>query len=121
MTVGEDLAAWSRGEGGLVPAVPWVRCDGCGELVYGKAYARNLNVCQICGGHGPLTAPQWIATLLDPSTVRYLRARPTVEDPIDFTGLLPFRSRLERDARRTTSLVHRMMAARSGRAGEENS
>ncbi|MDA8443154.1 MAG: acetyl-CoA carboxylase, carboxyltransferase subunit beta [Peptococcaceae bacterium] len=43
----------------------WVKCSGCGEILYNKELTKNLKVCQKCGTHLRMTARERIEATLD--------------------------------------------------------
>ncbi|MCO6008407.1 acetyl-CoA carboxylase carboxyl transferase subunit beta [Actinoallomurus purpureus] len=93
----------------------WLRCHGCGEPIYAKAYARNLAVCPMCGWHGRLDARRRIESLIDPGSAKYLDPPGTVDDPLAFHDTRPFTERLA-EARARTGLDEAVLGA-SGTIG----
>ncbi len=93
----------------------WVRCAGCGSLVYGKRLSRGLEVCPECGSHHRLTAPERIAQLLDPDTFVPLPGTVRSEDRYGFTDTVRYADRLEK-ARRATGLPEAVVCG-TGRLG----
>ncbi|MFE2432636.1 acetyl-CoA carboxylase, carboxyltransferase subunit beta [Streptomyces sp. NPDC059373] len=94
---------------------PWVRCERCAALVYGKRFARALHVCPECGTHARLTARQRLDRLLDPGSAVALddagggvRA---LHDPLGFTDTKPYPDRL-RAARAATGLDEAVLCVR---------
>jgi acetyl-CoA carboxylase carboxyl transferase subunit beta len=80
----------------------WVRCPGCREPIFKADLEANLNVCPKCGHHFRIGARERIDALLEPGyELVDLELRST--DPLEFTDLKPYKSRLE-DARRKTGL-----------------
>jgi acetyl-CoA carboxylase carboxyl transferase alpha subunit/acetyl-CoA carboxylase carboxyl transferase beta subunit len=92
-------------------AVDWLACPGCGVLIYGKRFARDLRVCTDCGHHAAVTAPDRIMQLADPGSTEFLAEPATLEDPLGFTDLRPYADRL-REARRRTGLTDAVLCAR---------
>ncbi len=88
----------------------WVRCAGCGALVYGKRWTRTLHVCPDCGHHGRLTAPERLEQLLDPGTAESIGPVPALHDPLGFVDSRPYAERLER-ARADTGLPEAVLCA----------
>jgi acetyl-CoA carboxylase carboxyl transferase subunit beta len=90
----------------------WVRCGRCAALVYGKRFARTLQVCPECGGHARLTARQRLDQLLDPHSAVPLDEGPPGErplhDPLRFADVRPYSERL-REARATTGLAEAVL------------
>ncbi len=80
----------------------WLSCGRCRELVYAEHFERDQRICPYCGHHARLTARERLGTLLDASPTP-IGAAPTVEDPLGFADVRPYRERLAR-ARQDTGL-----------------
>ncbi|WP_226360456.1 acetyl-CoA carboxylase, carboxyltransferase subunit beta [Pseudonocardia sp. ICBG1142] len=89
----------------------WVLCTACDAMVYAKRLRRGAGVCPECGHHGPLTAPERLAGLLDEGSVRLLPIEHVDGDPLGFVDSRPYPDRL-RDARRRTGLQEAVLCAR---------
>jgi len=48
-----------------IPAGLWLKCDGCGEILYRMQLEKNLYVCEKCGFHFRITARKYVGILLD--------------------------------------------------------
>ena len=48
-----------------VPEGLWVKCKGCGEVLYRSELERNISVCPKCSHHHRLTARERISSFLD--------------------------------------------------------
>lgn len=94
----------------LDPEPQWVRCPGCGALIYRKRYERDRCVCLQCQHHGRLTALERLAQLLDPGSAVPIGAPPTVEDPLRFIDRRPYPERLKQ-ARAATGLPEAVACA----------
>jgi len=79
----------------------WVRCGGCGTLVYGKRWRRTLRCCPECGHHGALTAWERLSLLLDPGSLELLHFEVEPADPLEFTDSKPYPRRLAQARERT--------------------
>ena len=79
----------------------WVKCEGCGKLVYEKKWKENLKVCQHCGAYGRLTARERIDQLADPGTFKEWWPDVLSGDPLGFTGAKAYGEKLKEDMRRT--------------------
>jgi acyl-CoA carboxylase subunit beta len=104
-------AATTSGDSG------WVACERCQSLLYGKRFSRHLMVCQECGHHAPLTAPQRLEQLLDPGTQRALGPTALLHDPLGFVDSRPYLERL-RTARAHTGLDEAVVCARGAIRGQ---
>ncbi len=80
----------------------WVRCPKCREIIFKADLEANLHVCPKCGYHFRIGARARIDALLEPGyELVDLDLRST--DPLEFTDLRPYKTRLE-EARRKTGL-----------------
>ena len=73
----------------------WIKCDACDAVIFKADLEANLMVCPKCGCHFRLSARPRIDMLLDPGyELVDLELKST--DPLDFTDLKPYRSRLSK-------------------------
>jgi acetyl-CoA carboxylase carboxyl transferase subunit beta len=63
-----------------------VKCPNCRELFMGKDWEKNLKVCQKCGHHFRLSAPERIALLLDPDSFDEFALDLRSSDPLGFVA-----------------------------------
>lgn len=62
---------FKRAKGGIAPQkkkeMPelWVKCPGCGEIIYKRELEKNRSVCNKCGHHFRITAQDYINLLAD--------------------------------------------------------
>jgi acetyl-CoA carboxylase carboxyl transferase subunit beta len=63
-----------------------VKCPNCRELFMGKDWEKNLKVCQKCGHHFRLSAPERIALLLDPDSFDEFALDLRSSDPLHFVA-----------------------------------
>jgi acetyl-CoA carboxylase carboxyl transferase subunit beta len=76
-----------------VPEGLWVKCPGCGQAIYNKELAANLNVCPKCAHHFRLSAAERLKMLLDGEWTEFdagLRST----DPLQFADTKPYKARL---------------------------
>lgn len=80
----------------------WVRCPKCRQIIFKADLEANLHVCPKCGYHFRIGAKERIENLLEPGyQLVDLELRST--DPLQFTDLKPYKSRLK-DAQKKTGL-----------------
>ncbi len=81
-----------------IPEGLWMRCPGCGEMLFRKAVEENLHVCPNCNYHFRISARTRIEHLVDPGSFeeRYTDILPT--DPLGFVDRKDYTDRL-RDER----------------------
>jgi len=71
----------------------WTKCPGCRTILFKAELEANLNVCPKCAHHFKINALQRIDLLLDPGyTLVDGNLRST--DPLNFTDIKPYKSRL---------------------------
>ena len=72
----------------------WIKCKGCGEMIFASDYADNLYVCPRCEHHGRIGADTRIAMLIDEGFE--LLPQPEVkEDPLKFRDSKRYTDRLK--------------------------
>ena len=69
-----------------IPDKMWVKCSGCGRMVYDKVMKNNLKVCPICGYHTILTASERRAQIFDKDSLTIFEYDLKVSDPLNFPG-----------------------------------
>jgi acetyl-CoA carboxylase carboxyl transferase subunit beta len=76
------------------PSHLWTQCPSCGEMLFNKQLARNLNVCQKCGHHFKLGAAERIELLADPRSFVEMDADMVSSDPLGFVDSKPYPERI---------------------------
>ncbi len=84
-----------------IPDGLWIKCEGCGEIIYKKDLDANLKVCPKCNYHFVIGAWERIAMLLDEGSFQefYKDLRP--QDPLNFKGPKTYIEKLEEDQKAT--------------------
>jgi len=59
----------------------WLKCDGCGEIIYRKQLRENAHVCNHCGFHFRIPSEEYIHLLLDPNSFKETE---NDLEPVDF-------------------------------------
>jgi acetyl-CoA carboxylase carboxyl transferase subunit beta len=79
-----------------VPEGLWVKCPGCGQLIYNKDLEQNLQVCPKCAHHLRISAKGRLKALFDRG--EYTEHFPGLHsnDPLQFTDTKPYRDRLQK-------------------------
>ncbi len=78
----------------------WVRCPGCRQVIFKADLESNLYVCSKCGHHFRIGARERIESLLEPGyELVDLDLRST--DPLEFTDLKLYKSRLAAAQKKT--------------------
>lgn len=78
-----------------VPEGAWIRCSGCGSMIYRRILEEALHVCPECNQHYRIDARTRIKQLNDPGTFEEFLADLESSNPLDFTDRIPYTERLE--------------------------
>ncbi len=81
------------GDAAAQPDVPdgvWVKCDGCGKVLYEGELIADLRVCRHCGHHLAMTAAQRIEMLVDEGTFVETERGLLPGDPLSFSAAKPY-------------------------------
>jgi acetyl-CoA carboxylase carboxyl transferase subunit beta len=71
-----------------------VKCPGCGQILYHKELATNLNVCPKCAHHFRMNATDRLRMLYDDTWIQFDRDLVST-DPLSFTDTKPYTARLK--------------------------
>ncbi len=88
----------------------WVKCPGCGEMLFGKDLEAALNVCVNCGQHMKQPVEARLKALFDEARYTVIDAPAPPEDPLGFRDEKKYADRL-RDYRHKTGRKDAMIAA----------
>ncbi|MCH2139562.1 MAG: acetyl-CoA carboxylase, carboxyltransferase subunit beta [Phycisphaerales bacterium] len=77
-----------------VPEGLWVRCAGCGSILFRRALENNLSVCPDCRYHFRISAPDRIGQLVDPGSFDEMDTQVKSGDPLSFVDTKPYGERL---------------------------
>lgn len=92
-------------------AAEWVVCPRCRTLLYGRRFERGLKVCPDCNAHTPLTAPERLAQLMDPDSVKLFDVVTPADSEYGFADTVSYSDRLAA-ARESTGLDEAVVCAR---------
>jgi acetyl-CoA carboxylase carboxyl transferase subunit beta len=81
----------------------WVKCEGCRQIIWKKDLDENLQVCPKCDRHFRVDARSRLKMLYDDGQYTVFDAGLTSTDPLKFTDLKPYASRIKA-ARASTGL-----------------
>jgi len=73
----------------------WVKCEGCRQIIWKKDLEDNLQVCPKCNKHFRVDARTRLAQLLDDNQYDTFADNLTSTDPLQFSDLKSYSSRLE--------------------------
>lgn len=71
------------------PSIPngmWVKCDGCGKIIYNNDLEENNKVCGQCNHHFRMTARERIEFIIDKDTFEEFDKNMISDNPIEFNG-----------------------------------
>jgi acetyl-CoA carboxylase carboxyl transferase subunit beta len=89
----------------------WVKCEHCRQIIWKKDLEDNLNVCPKCDKHFRIDARTRLAQLLDDNQYEVFDGNLVSTDPLKFTDLKSYSSRLEQ-AQAETGLKDAVINAR---------
>ena len=72
----------------------WVKCDGCRQIIWKKDLEQNLQVCPKCDKHFRIDARSRLAQLLDDGEFETFDGNLASTDPLHFTDLKAYSTRL---------------------------
>jgi acetyl-CoA carboxylase carboxyl transferase subunit beta len=84
-----------------VPGGLWLRCQGCGAMIFRKEVERLMNVCPECEHHMYLSARDRIAAVLDEGTFEEWDGNLAPTDPLKFEDKKKYKDRLIAEQKRT--------------------
>ncbi|MEE4312690.1 MAG: acetyl-CoA carboxylase, carboxyltransferase subunit beta [candidate division KSB1 bacterium] len=73
----------------------WIKCDGCGEIIYKKELDKNLYVCMKCQFHFRIKSDQYINILLDGNSFEEFNSNIKSADPLKFKGIKKYSDQLK--------------------------
>lgn len=79
----------------------WVKCEQCRQIIWKKDLEENLYVCPKCNKHFRIDAPTRLSYLYDEGKYETFDTSLQSTDPLKFTDLKPYSSRLKRAQQET--------------------
>src|SRR5438876_11317021 len=73
----------------------WIKCDGCGEIVYKADVEKNLEVCPKCDEHFPFPVRKRLELVLDPDTFVEHDLGLESTDPLQFSASKRYKDRIK--------------------------
>jgi acetyl-CoA carboxylase carboxyl transferase subunit beta len=95
----------------------WVKCEGCRQIIWKKDLEDNLQVCPKCNKHFRIDARTRLAQLLDDDQYDTFADNLSSTDPLQFSDLKSYSSRLE-TAQAETGLTDAVINARGKLNGQ---
>src|SRR6202022_45519 len=72
----------------------WVKCEGCGQIIWKNDLEKNLNVCPKCDKHFRIDARSRLALLLDGEEWDEQEMELESTDPLKFVDVKAYKDRL---------------------------
>lgn len=69
-----------------IPTGMWVKCDGCGGILYNHDVEDNYKVCPHCSFHFRLNALERLNLVVDEETFQEINSSMMSKNPLDFKG-----------------------------------
>ena len=79
----------------------WVKCEGCGEIIYKKQLAQNSYVCMKCDFHFRITGDDYIRLYLDEGSFKETDASLRSVDFLNFKDTKQYADRLKTVMKKT--------------------
>ena len=92
----------------------WVKCPGCGQMIFAREYDETLNVCPQCSHHGRIGPKARFEQLFD-ATYTELPTPRVAEDPLKFRDTKKYTDRIK--AARTATGEHDALINARGKIG----
>ncbi|MFA4991236.1 MAG: acetyl-CoA carboxylase, carboxyltransferase subunit beta [Candidatus Omnitrophota bacterium] len=84
-----------------VPDGQWIKCEGCGDIIYKKTLDENFKVCPKCNYHFVLGARERIETFVDEGSFEEFEKDMATRDLLNFKGPKSYAEKLEEDKKAT--------------------
>ena len=88
----------------------WIKCDGCGQIIWKKDLEEAQSVCNKCGFHFKISAKERLALLFDEGKYEEFGVGLQSTDALEFVDQKSYQERLEQ-ARQKTGLHDALVAA----------
>src|SRR5437764_14274153 len=91
----------TRGQREGVPEGLWLRCPGCGDMLFRKVVEEALHVCPACEYHFRIGARTRIGQLVDPDSFEEMFDDIEPADPLKFIDRKAYKDRLRSEQEKT--------------------
>jgi acetyl-CoA carboxylase carboxyl transferase subunit beta len=93
-----------------VPENLWTKCPECGQMLFHRELAENLNVCTACDHHMAITPRQRFAALFDGGVFTEVKVPEPLADPLQFRDQKRYPERMKA-AQKATGEKEAMLVA----------
>jgi len=94
----------------------WTKCESCGQMIFHRELAENLNVCPGCNFHMPISPRARFKTLFDGGIFTEIKVPDAVADPLHFRDEKRYSDRMK-DAKRKTGEAEAMLVVQGDICG----
>lgn len=84
-----------------IPDGLWMKCEGCGEIVYKKDLVKKMYVCSNCDMHFRIGSDVYISILLDEGSFKEINANIKSADPLEFMDVKSYRDKYKTTVKKT--------------------
>jgi acetyl-CoA carboxylase carboxyl transferase subunit beta len=84
-----------------IPDGLWVKCDGCGEIIYKKELEKKMYVCSNCNQHFRIGSDAYISILFDKGSFKEFNQNIRSTDPLNFTDIKSYKDKYEATVKKT--------------------
>jgi acetyl-CoA carboxylase carboxyl transferase subunit beta len=84
-----------------IPEDLWEKCPSCGQMIFHRELANNLQVCHHCGHHMRLDVGQRLELMFDDGHYTLVELPETVQDPLKFRDRKRYTDRLRESRSKT--------------------
>ncbi|MEA2030750.1 MAG: acetyl-CoA carboxylase, carboxyltransferase subunit beta [candidate division Zixibacteria bacterium] len=84
-----------------IPEGIWIKCDSCGEVIYGKKMEDLLWVCPTCDFHFRISSQKYIKLLLDDGRLEEFDTDISSKDPLKFKDSKKYPDRIKAAQQKT--------------------
>jgi len=76
-----------------VPDGLWMKCDGCGAILYKKELEQKMYVCPDCNQHFRIGSDTYIKILFDAGSFKEINSKIASADPLGFTDVKSYKDK----------------------------
>ncbi len=84
-----------------VPDGLWIKCSGCGEIIYKKELEKKLYVCSNCNTHLRIGSDVYISFLFDEGSFKEFAGNIKSADPLNFSDIKSYKDKYAATVKKT--------------------
>ncbi|MCP5367456.1 MAG: acetyl-CoA carboxylase carboxyltransferase subunit beta [Hyphomicrobiales bacterium] len=78
-----------------IPENLWLKCGGCGQMIFHRDLEKNLRVCQHCGLHMRIGTDERLHQLFDDGAYQVIEQEAPIADPLKFKDRKRYSERMK--------------------------